>query len=236
MGFSNAVISGMYSFHASASAYTEYWNNSFGSMDSSKVWVTRRQIWQAFVQESIRSIASMSKINLELKDQLPIKEVTVGAFSILGEKGRIRSAQGHECSECTQPYKEKPEFIPQQDPAALVGVDENQRVPGLESGNPIVATESYSPEDNNMDVDSDMDMDVDIDHAPVKMVVMDGIAMGPTIWIIIVVEHFVQLILLPMVHVVMCMAAKARKSIKLKHVRSIRRSGLNINKSIAGKL
>ncbi|KAF8885047.1 hypothetical protein BD779DRAFT_1471854 [Infundibulicybe gibba] len=77
---------------------------------------------------------------------------------------------------------------------------------------------------------------LDMDHAPVKMVVMDGIVMGPTIWIIIVVEHFVQLILLPMVHVVVCMAAKARKSIKLKHVRSIGRSGLNINKSIAGKL
>src|SRR5271169_2590347 len=28
--FSNAVVNGMYSFHASASAYREYWNNSFG--------------------------------------------------------------------------------------------------------------------------------------------------------------------------------------------------------------
>jgi hypothetical protein len=27
--FSNAVLNGMYSFHASAAAYTEYWNNSF---------------------------------------------------------------------------------------------------------------------------------------------------------------------------------------------------------------
>jgi hypothetical protein len=28
--FSNAVVNGMYSFHGSASAYMEYWNNSFG--------------------------------------------------------------------------------------------------------------------------------------------------------------------------------------------------------------
>jgi hypothetical protein len=28
--FSNAVVNGMYSFHGSAAAYTEYWNNTFG--------------------------------------------------------------------------------------------------------------------------------------------------------------------------------------------------------------
>ena len=28
--FSTAVVNGMYSFHASAAAYTEYWNNTFG--------------------------------------------------------------------------------------------------------------------------------------------------------------------------------------------------------------
>lgn len=52
--FSNAVINGMYSFHASAAAYTEYWNNTFGQIDlnySAKL--DRRHIWQAFVQESI---------------------------------------------------------------------------------------------------------------------------------------------------------------------------------------
>jgi CxC5 like cysteine cluster associated with KDZ transposases len=29
--FAGGVVNGMYSFHASAAAYTEYWNNSFGS-------------------------------------------------------------------------------------------------------------------------------------------------------------------------------------------------------------
>ncbi|KAF8872623.1 hypothetical protein BD779DRAFT_1477443 [Infundibulicybe gibba] len=141
-------------------------------MDSqSRAWVTRRQIWQAFVQESIRSIGSVSKINLELGDQLSIDEVTLEAFSILGQKGQIRPAHGHECAECTQPYKAQSEFIAQQDPAATVE-DEIQHVPVLKSGSSILAE---SPEDN-MDVDADMD----VDYAAVKMVVMDGIVMGPT--------------------------------------------------------
>ncbi|KAF8876467.1 hypothetical protein BD779DRAFT_1412368, partial [Infundibulicybe gibba] len=197
--FSNAVISGIYSFHASAAAYTEYWNHSFGDMDSqSRAWVTRRQIWQAFVQESIRSIGSVSKINLELGDQLSIDEVTLEAFSILGQKGQIRPAHGHECAECTQPYKAQSEFIAQQDPAATVE-DEIQHVPVLKSGSSILAE---SPEDN-MDVDADMD----VDYAAVKMVT----------WIILVVVHFVHTIIFTMVHAVVCMAAKAKESIQLRH-------------------
>ena len=48
--FSNAVINGMYSFHASASAYREYWNNNFGADKSFEL--SCCHIWQAFVQES----------------------------------------------------------------------------------------------------------------------------------------------------------------------------------------
>ena len=47
--FSNAVVNGMYGFHASASAYMEYWNNSFGV---DKLKLSCCHIWQAFVQES----------------------------------------------------------------------------------------------------------------------------------------------------------------------------------------
>ena len=32
--FLTAVLNGMYSFHASSSAYVEFWNNSFGNTDS----------------------------------------------------------------------------------------------------------------------------------------------------------------------------------------------------------
>ena len=41
------------------------------------------RIWQAFVQESIHSIAAASEINLELQDNLAIDDVTKQAFSIL---------------------------------------------------------------------------------------------------------------------------------------------------------
>ena len=101
--FSQAVWNGLYSFHASAAMYTKYWNNSFqrNQMVQSKQ-VTWRQIWQAFVQESIRSIASMSDIDLVLQDGLSIEEVTKEAFDVLGANGVIRVAGEHSCSECTQ--------------------------------------------------------------------------------------------------------------------------------------
>ena len=77
--FSNAVVNGIYSFHASASAYMEYWNNSFGVEKSFKL--SHRQIWQAFVQESTRTIATSAQVHLELTDGLDINEVTKEAFN-----------------------------------------------------------------------------------------------------------------------------------------------------------
>src|ERR1700678_656861 len=98
--FSNAVVNVMYSFHASASAFTEFWNNSFyNHQQGNSRKLSHRQIWQAFVQESIRSIASASEINLELQDGLAISDVTKQAFSILGENGLIRAADQHTCQE-----------------------------------------------------------------------------------------------------------------------------------------
>jgi hypothetical protein len=65
--FSNAVVNAMFSFHALTSAYKEFWNNSFHNhQQGNSRKLSRHQIWQAFVQESIRSIASASEINLEL--------------------------------------------------------------------------------------------------------------------------------------------------------------------------
>ena len=52
--FSNAVVNGMYSFHGSAAAYTDYWNNTFGQVNSEySAKLDHRHIWQAFVQESV---------------------------------------------------------------------------------------------------------------------------------------------------------------------------------------
>ena len=134
--FSNAVVNGIYSFHASASAYMEFWNNSYASLNpESTCFITRRIIWQSFVQESIRNISLASHQHLTLSDTLSIDEVTQEAFTQLGNNGVIGVASGHECSECTQPYRRSQQET----------IDE-----------------------------------IEEDRASVKMVVVDGIVMGPT--------------------------------------------------------
>ena len=78
--FSKGVLNGIYSFHASA-AYTEYWNNSFGQQELVLFKkITQHQVWQAFVQKSICSVASVSGSDLVLQDWLAIDEVTKKAF------------------------------------------------------------------------------------------------------------------------------------------------------------
>src|SRR6202522_3456695 len=136
--FSNAVVNGMYSFHASASAYREYWNNSFGVDKSFKL--SRHHIWQAFVQESTRTIAASAQINLELNDGLEIDEVTKEAFNILGEKCVIRGAHEHSCTQCTQKYKARSDIDINADPTAVVGVDNDQTVPTVVHLNPESST------------------------------------------------------------------------------------------------
>ncbi len=119
--FSQGVLNGIYSFYASAAAYAQYWNNTFGN----NIKISRRQIWHTFVQESIHSIASLSDIDLVLPDGLAIDEVTKEAFSVLGANGVIRIAGEHTCSECTQKYKATADILPNTNPAATVGVDED---------------------------------------------------------------------------------------------------------------
>ena len=180
--FSNSVVNAMFSFHASASAYTEFWNNSFWShhQGNSKK-LSRRQIWQAFVQESVRSIADVSGINLELQDGLAIDDVTKQAFSILGENGIIRAANQHTCQECTQPYKRTADMITGDDPAALVGIDENHDVPALTGDNAGLAAEAADQaRENAMHAASvDEEMDVDLNDSYVTMAVVDGIVISP---------------------------------------------------------
>ena len=128
-------MNGMFNFHASSQAYTQFWNNSFGSTSST---ITSRHIWQAFVQESIRTLATKSSCSFELLDNLPIAEVTGKAFDVLGHNGSIHAATHHSCSECSHPYKQ----------SAIT--------------NPTAVP-------------------MDVDAADVKMVVLDGIVMGPTV-------------------------------------------------------
>ena len=166
--FSKAVLNGIYSFHASTAAYAEFWTNSFGK--SCAVKLPRRHVWQTFIQESIRTVSNVLDITFETNDNLTIAELTHKAYSVLGENGGIRLSNGHACSECTQDYKATANFVPQNnDPAALLGVDENRIVPALANENAEIAIVP----------DETMNAIPPIADAPVKMVVMDGVVMGP---------------------------------------------------------
>lgn len=174
--FSQGVLSGIYNFHASAAAYAQYWNDSVLKHQSVKFkGITRRQVWQAFVQESIRCIASDHDIELTLRDGLGIEEVTKEAFAYLGEKGVIHAAKGHQCSECTHSYKRTSDLEPILDPAATVGIDEGQAVPVLDNIN-----NAANPSSEQQDSDDRSDrMEVDNPVSQVTMAVLDGIVFGP---------------------------------------------------------
>lgn len=150
--FTNSVISGIYSFHASASAYTDFWNFSFGDMSTDNSFVlSRRHTWQAFIQESVRGLATAKGLHLEALDGLSIDELTKQAFALLGDSGIIRSADQHHCSECTQEYKKRSDTI---------GQNDNNQPHNLQG--------TQSNEEEN-------------EPAFVNMVVLDGIVMGPTV-------------------------------------------------------
>jgi hypothetical protein len=115
---------------------------------------------------------------------LTVAEVARNAFTILGDNGLIRAAHGHSCSECSQPHKSRPDFLTEDDPAAMVGLDEGQRVPVLvpvpegqnteQTAQNIQLIQQMEPimNDNSMDVDNPEN---------VNMIVLDGIVMGPTV-------------------------------------------------------
>lgn len=196
--FSGAVLNGFYHFHASTSAFVEFWNQSFWKIQqTSSRKISRRQVWQAFVQESVRKLAAVSAFDLELPDRLPIGEVTIEAFKVLGEEGVIRSANNHQCSECTHVYKRMADTIVDIDPAGLVGMDENRNVPEFTGeNNDEMDTEDgenvgeASSGDEEMDIDSPDHNSSSSDEADqvagdqkeetlMHMAVMDGIVMGP---------------------------------------------------------
>ena len=161
----------MYSFHASVSAYSQYWNITYGTNSTN---VSGAHIWQAFVQDSLRTIAAESKIDIELNDPLNINEVTTQAFEILGQEGIVRAADNHACSECTQPYKRTSDAV-LNNPAAVVGVDDNRDI------SPFAGNDEDLPEPPPGSSISMDDSDDDEVVKNVKMVVLDGIVMGPTV-------------------------------------------------------
>ncbi len=154
--FTSAVLSGIYTFHASAAAFSDFCIDGLSHLGK----VTRRQIWQAFVQESIRFIASNLNVNLTLQDGLSIDEVTKQAFNTLGEDGIIRAAEQHTCEECAHKHKESADVILSNDISGMVGMDE------------VIQGET------NVENEPGDGASTDTEHAPVRMVVIDGIVMG----------------------------------------------------------
>jgi len=192
--FSGAVLSGIYNFHASITAFVEFWNMSFWTTQwTNSRKVSHCQVWQAFIQESVRRVASASGFDLELPDRLPVAEIAKQAFNTLGEKGVIRSAEGHACSECTHEYKRKADELPEaDDPAGLVGIDENHQVPAYVGDNDqiivdeIADSEDTGSEEEPMEVDESSELDhpnseqskMEQDPLNMNMAVLDGIVMG----------------------------------------------------------
>jgi len=185
---SHSVLSGMYNFHGSAAAYTQFWNDC-NSITDTKLQITRRLIWQAFIQESVRSVASSKRLNLELPERLTIKEVAEQAFSKLGDAGKIELAKNHSCSQCTQPYKATADFMGNEDPAAIIGADENAAVPALVEEYAEVSAQETAEQQyaarvraEGLNVDANLNDDsIDVDYADVTMIIMDGIVMNPTV-------------------------------------------------------
>ena len=183
--FSHSVLSATYNFHASTSAFVQFWIDC-NSVTNSNIKVTRHQIWQAFIQESIRTIATAKDIDLELKENLTIKEVATEAFVKLGNAGIIEPGKAHSCSQCSQPYKDTADFMVNEDPAAVIGVDENSAVPVLEGQYAHLSAHETAEEQraahiraNNINNSVTDDMDVDYDNC--TMVVIDGIVFGPKV-------------------------------------------------------
>jgi CxC5 like cysteine cluster associated with KDZ transposases/CxC6 like cysteine cluster associated with KDZ transposases len=153
--FSVAVVNAMYDLHASTSGWMKFFNDTYGN-ESLKL--SPRQIWAAFVHESIRQISDASGIDFYIRDTASMEEVTQTAFITLGNNGIIQSAENHSCDECSQPYRARSDVILNpNDPSALLGVD-----------NPVT---DQVTQDN-----SDSEMDVDMKN--VTMVVVDGIVVG----------------------------------------------------------
>lgn len=184
--FGHAVLSGIYNFHASASAYTQFWNDC-ASNSGVDFTLTRRHTWQTFIQESIRMVSSTKKIDLELKENLNINEVTKEAYAILGNAGIIELGLKHSCSQCQQPYKAVADLIGNEDPAAVLGADGNSAVPSLVGEYAAQSAHETTQARQQARIRAERienNDEMDIDYDDVNMIVLDGIVMGPVVNII----------------------------------------------------
>jgi hypothetical protein len=189
--FSNGVVNGTYTFHASVLAYAEFWNNTFQRGQQTKFQrVTHHQVWQAFVQETTHTIASTSGQDLILCDGLAIDEVVKEAFAILGGNGVITAAENHSCSECTQEYKQHVDIIPATAATAATAATIATIATTATTATAATAAAAVSAvgelADEPMDDEPVEGLDVAVERKAankpiVTMAVLDGIVMGPSV-------------------------------------------------------
>ena len=113
---------------------------------------------------------------MEYPDRVSIDDLTGLAFASLGQEGLIEGARNHSCTECTQPFKDVADHITGDDPAAVLGIDENRAVPLVRAQED--AAQARAQAEVALMRDNDDVMDVDNEDV-VKMVILDGIVMGP---------------------------------------------------------
>ena len=107
--------------------------------------------------------------------------MTKHAVISLGEEGVIRSAEDHFCSECTHTCKQTADILTGDDPAALIGIDENHDVPSLTGEDADLAVQDAAQARLNAGTAMDIDRSPSPDEeTPLKLVVLDGVLMGPT--------------------------------------------------------
>ncbi|KAF9496940.1 hypothetical protein BDN71DRAFT_1505388 [Pleurotus eryngii] len=131
---SRAIVNANYSFHTSTAAITEFWHFSFVQPSGVTFKLSCRQVWKAFVAESIHHMASIDNREIVFESNLSINALVAAVYAELGDGGIVRSAVGHSCDECCHAFKDVADVIPRQpdDPAAVVGHDENHVVPDYE--------------------------------------------------------------------------------------------------------
>jgi hypothetical protein len=103
----------------------------------------------------------------------------------LGENGIIQAADQHACAECTQEYKHNADIISNnQNPAAVVGIDEHTTIPEL-VGPEIqlaLAEEAQSANQSSATANNDhMEVDENLLKSFVQLVVVDGLVFGPPV-------------------------------------------------------
>ncbi|KAF6743978.1 hypothetical protein DFP72DRAFT_858131 [Ephemerocybe angulata] len=101
--FSNSILCATYSFYSSTSAFMDFWNKSVGH--GAGVKISHRQVWHAYILESLRMIAGDQGVDLVLPDHYNIDQITAAAYDHLGADGVIKAAEGHACDECSHPQR-----------------------------------------------------------------------------------------------------------------------------------